>query len=450
MNVPLRLSDPISPPRADIARAAEHGGVPAPHAPRTIEETGLEEQFLLSLLVKSIYRSGLEWPSQMAASLCLPAHLVDHLLTLAADFRLIEPLGQAGARCEAEMRYGITGKGREWALEALEQSQWVGAAPVPLEQFAAQMKAQSITGEILTLERLEAVFRDLTLAPHLMGEIGPAVNSGASVLLYGPPGNGKSSIAEAVCKAYADQVWVPHAIEVDQQIITIYDPTVHRRADAAGQDRNGLRRRADHDPRYLRCRRPVVVTGGELDLSMLDLSYSPTSGIYEAPVQLKATGGVFVVDDLGRQRHTPQQLVNRLIVPLEQRADYLALQTGRKFELPFDTLVIFSTNLPPSQLADGAALRRLRYKILVDKPDPATYRKILHDTAGRSGMAVTEEIEHFILDELYPSQEGAEMHAFHPRFLVDQVRSICVFEGVEPRLSKAALRRAWKNLFPKD
>ena len=443
MNMMLELKSPVA------RSGAPKRTIAAPSSPDSIAETGLCESFLLSLLMKQIYRLGLEWPHQMTAALHLPLHITQHLISCALDFRLIEPLGQAEAQYRSEMRYGITGKGREWALEALERSQWAGPAPVPLDQYARQMKAQTLRGEVLSAAMLNRVFKNLTLAPQLMDEIGPAVNSGTSLLLYGPPGNGKSSIAEAVCEAYCDHIYVPHAIEVDQQIITVYDPTVHERVDETETGPASLRRPSDRDRRFVRCRRPVVVTGGELELAMLDLAYSSSSSVYEAPIQLKASGGVFVVDDLGRQRHTPQQLVNRLIVPLEKAADYLSLQTGRKFEIPFDTLVIFSTNLPPSELADGAALRRLRYKILVDKPEPDVFVQIFRQAADRADLHLDDDILRFILHEMYPSEPGAEMHAFHPRFLIDQVKSICIYEGVEPMFTKPYLRRAWRNLFPK-
>ena len=444
MNMMLELRNPVS------GGGAAERETPAPKAPSAVADTGLAESFLLELMMKQVYRMGLEWPSQMTAALCLPVQIVQHLIAVAEDFRLIEPMGRQSADYSSEMRYAITGKGRDWATEALERCQWTGPAPVPLEQYAAQMKAQTIRGEVLTPAMLGRAFAGLTLPASLMDEIGPAVNSGSSLLLYGPPGNGKSSIAEAVSAAYREGVWVPHALEVDQQIITLYDPTVHERAGEGETGPASLRRRSGADARYVHCRRPVVVTGGELDLSMLDLAYSPTSAIYEAPIQLKASGGIFVVDDLGRQRHTPQQLVNRLIVPLEKRADYLALETGRKFELPFDTLVIFSTNQAPSELADGAALRRLRYKILIDRPEPDVYVRIFRAAAEREGMPLGDDMLAFVLEELYPAQPGAETHAFHPRFLIDQVKSICTYEGVQPVFTETYLRRAWRNLFPRD
>ncbi len=416
----------------------------APALPQRIEDTGLDETFLVSLLIKNIYRLSLDLPSRMCAAIRLPVWIVERLLETARNKRLVEPLGQAGA----ELRFSLTEKGRAWALEAIEQSEWVGPAPVPLEHYAAQCARQSIRNEVLSRPKLEAAFADLLFPEEMLEQLGPAVNSGASMLLYGPPGNGKSSISEAVCAAFRGRVFVPFAITVDNQIITVFDPTVHELAaplDNRGAD--SLRRESGADARYVACVRPTVITGGELMLEHLDLAYSPVSRIYEAPMQLKASGGVFVIDDFGRQRQTPQELVNRMIVPLEKGIDYLSLQTGRKFEAPFDALTVFSTNIPPRKLVDDAALRRLRYKVLVDSPDEETFVMIWVLTARKFGLDIDEALMRFILDDLYAGQLGAHYQGFHPRFLIDQSLAICTYEGIRPRLDPAILRRAWKNLF---
>ncbi len=423
-------------------------GVPTPRAPGTVEETGLDLGFLVDLLVKTMYRQNHELVSTLAEAICLPKTLVETLIQDALDAKLVETKGQLGASFSSEMRYALTEKGKIWATEALAQSEWIGPCPVTLETFQAQAQRQSIRDRVLSEQMLTEVFDTLTLAPDLMEQLGPAVNSGASMLLYGPPGNGKSSIASAICAAYQDHVFLPHAVLVEKQIIALYDTAVHIRADADFSQQDGIRRNeSGFDRRFVRCERPQVETGGELTLDMLDLRYNPVSRVYEAPMQMKAAGGVLVIDDFGRQRQSPQELVNRLIIPLEKRIDYLSLITGRKFEVPFDALTIFSTNIPPKQLVDDAALRRLRYKILVDRPDQNTYLEIFLNAARAFDMEVTEEILGFVIFELYETTPGAELHAFHPRFLIEQTRAICTYKGVRPELRPEFLERAWKNLF---
>jgi MoxR-like ATPase len=434
----LRLENPVTPRRRIV---------PHPKPPESLADTGLDPEFLTDLLVKTVYRLNIERPSEMSRAVKLPVPLVEQLIQKAHDKKLLEMKGQLGANLVAEMRYALTSRGREWALEALAQSEWIGPVPVPVEQFVRQAKHQSIRTEILSRPMLEKQFADLTLADALMDQIGPAVNSGQSMLLYGPPGNGKSSLAEAICAAYEDHLFVPYAIEVDKQVISMYDPTVHRYIGESEADTQSLRHDIDFDARYVKCERPIVMTGGELTLDQLDLAYNPVSRVYEAPMQLKAAGGVLVIDDFGRQRQAPQDLINRLIIPLEKNVDFLSLQTGRKFEVPFDALMVFSTNINPRDLVDEAALRRLRYKILVDSPDMETYVEIFIRAGRRFGLEVTEDILSFVLFDLYENEPGAEFHAFHPRFLIEQTLAICAYEGVEPQLTPDYLRRAWRNLF---
>ncbi|MEM7507075.1 MAG: ATPase [Pseudomonadota bacterium] len=433
------------------SQANARRAIAPPRSPVTIEDTGLEEGFLVNLMVKTIYRQNHDKVSDIAKAICLPPALVEKLILAGREAKLIEAVGQLGASMSAEMRYTLTAKGKTWALEALAQSEWIGPCPVTLEQFHTQAAKQSIRNEVLTRPMLERVFAELTLAPHLMEELGPAVNSGASILLYGPPGNGKSSIATAVCDAFDDRVFLPHAIVIDKQVIALYDPTVHRRLDGEEMMDEGLRRGTNaYDTRFTVCKRPTVETGGELTLDMLELQYNPVSRVYEAPMQLKASGGILVIDDFGRQRQSPQDLINRMIIPLEKQVDYLALMTGRKFEVPFDSLIVFSTNIPPKQLVDEAALRRLRYKILVDKPDRDTYLKIFARTAQKFGMELTEDALTHVLFELYAKTDGAEFHAYHPRFLIDQTKSICTYECVDPQLRPEFLDKAWRNLFTSE
>jgi predicted ATPase with chaperone activity len=418
-----------------------------PKPPRSISDSGLEEGFLVDLMLKMLYRLGVERASDISRVMKVSVGIVDEIIQIAQDLKFIETLGQRNASLTAEMRYTLSVHGRRRAMEALAKSEYAGPAPVPLATFVAQAEAQSIRGEVLTRAMLQRVFSKLTLSQALLDRLGPAVNSGQSIMLYGPPGNGKSSIATAITMAYEDQVYLPYAFEVDNQIITLFDPTVHTRLDRDEYDNEGLRRGVGFDKRFVLCRRPAVVVGGELTLDSLNIAYNPTSRVYEAPMQLKAVGGVFVVDDFGRQRHTPQEMINRLIIPLEQKVDFLTLQTGRKFETPFDPLVIFSTNIPPAQLADEAALRRLRYKIEIGPPNQELYIRIFVSTAAQYGLTLDEDLLAHILFELYPNQPGAQMHAFHPRFLIEQAISICTFEGVKPALRKDFLDRAWVNLF---
>jgi len=321
---------------------------------------------------------------------------------------------------------------------------------VPLTDYAVQMKRQSVRDIRLTRDQLVGAMGHLILPPDLLDHLGPAVTSGRSILMYGPPGNGKSSISNGIRAALGDRIYVPRAIEYAGQVITVYDPIVHSQAEMAVDDPNSLRRTSNRfDNRYVFCERPTVITGGELTLDMLDLKYNPVARTYTAPLQLKASGGIFIVDDLGRQSEPPQKLVNRWIVPLEEAKDILALQSGEKFTVPFDTLVIFSTNFHPNEIFDGAALRRIFFKIKVDGPNQEMFLKIFAMVARKKKVPLDEKTLLHLLKVKYPTISN-NFANYQPTFLIDQMIAICEFEGIPYQMSPELVDRAWANMFVRD
>jgi hypothetical protein len=400
------------------------------------------------ILLKTMYRKNAGHVSELAQALCLPVPLVQELVDTARGQRLIEATGTISATSAKEMGYQLTDAGRARAVDALTQSEYFGAMPVPLASYQQQVEKQSVRNLQITRDRLTQSMGHLVLPDSLLDQLGPAVSAGRSVLMYGPPGNGKSSISNGIRDALGDHIYVPHAIEYAGQVITLYDPIVHTAVPGVQENPTALRRRRSHDRRYVLCTRPTVVTGGELSLSMLDLVFNPTARTYQAPLQLKSTGGVFIVDDLGRQAEPPQALINRWIVPLEEGKDILALQSGEKFEVPFDTLVIFSTNFHPNEIFDQAALRRIFFKIKVDGPDREDFMKIFAIVAQSRNIALNDAAIAHLLDQKYPTI-GNVYANYQPQFLLDQICAICDFEGLSPQMTPDLIDRAWSNLFVK-
>jgi len=330
---------------------------------RKLSDTGLTPVMMRDILLKTVFRKNVEKASEIAKAVALPIPLAQELIDNLRELGLMQATGTLHATSSSEMGFQLTDGGKARALDALSQSEYYGPMPVPLDDYKAQVKRQSIRDIKLTRDMLEASMGHLILPHGLIDQLGPAVGSGRSVLMYGPPGNGKSSIAEGIRAAMGDNIYVPHALAYAGQVITLFDPIVHTpiKLDEDGAPGHSPLRKASSrfDTRYLLCKRPTVMTGGELTLSMLDLNYNAVSRTYQASLQLKSTGGVFIVDDLGRQEEPPQALINRWIVPMENAYDILALQSGEKFEVPFDTLVVFSTNFHPNEIFDQAALRRI-------------------------------------------------------------------------------------------
>ncbi len=348
------------------------------------------------------------------------------------------------------MGYVLTDEGRRYTVDALEQLRYVGPAPVAIEEFNYRVNLQKLTNELVTFERIRKGLGDLTFDDSMIEQCGPGINSGRAMLLYGPPGNGKTSVAHAMGSVYNDVIYVPYAISVEGQIIRFFDPSIHvpiRRADDGHEDDISVSfvRSQELDMRWVPCRRPFVVTGGELTLDMLELRYDETGHFYEAPLHVKALGGTFVIDDFGRQLVSPTHLLNRWIVPLENRIDYMKLHTGKSFSIPFEELVIFSTNLEPEDLMDTAFLRRLPYKIEVGAPTLENYRRIFQKECARQGLPLSEEVFETIVYKLQREKE-LDLAGFQPRFIVDQVVATCRFMGQSPHFEARFIEYALNNL----
>lgn len=424
-------------------------GVTPPPPPVSLEDMRLPVVMMRDILLKTIFRKNVTTASDIAEAICLPRQVTQELIDMGREQRLLEATGTLNANNGNEMGYQLTDAGKARALDALSQSEYFGAMPVPLAVYREQVERQSIRNVQITRTQLTNAMGHLILPDDLLSSLGPAVSSGRSILMYGPPGNGKSSISNGIRDAMGDRIYVPRAIEYAGQVITVYDPIVHSSAEVEVDAPGALRRKRTFDTRYVRCERPTVITGGELSLSMLDLVYNPVARTYQAPLQLKATGGIFIVDDLGRQAEPPQALVNRWIVPLEEGKDILALQSGEKFEVPFDTLVVFSTNFHPNEIFDQAALRRIFYKIKIDGPSQENFLKIFALVARKKNVPLDEASLVHLLRRKYPTI-GNVYANYQPVFLIDQIKSICDFEGIPYQMNPALIDRAWSNMFVCD
>jgi hypothetical protein len=421
----------------------------APAAPRSIAETGIALPALLNLMIKAMYLANADTPSAIANVLKLPPRTVQLVIEQARERKLLDAVGAAGAHAMSELRYALTEKGRQWSQDALAQNQYVGAAPVSLAAYSERVQRQRITNERVDRAAVDTAFAGLVIPSDFIRRVGPAINSGRSILLYGPAGNGKTTIAERIGGVFGDVIYIPHCFEVEGQIIKVFDPGLHKAVPGDGASRGAALRREDFDQRWVACRRPFVVTGGELTLEMLDLSFNALGKFYEAPLHVKALGGTFVIDDFGRQIVSPEVLLNRWIVPLESRVDYLKLHTGKSFCIPFDELVIFSTNMAPSDLMDPAFLRRIPYKLEVGAPTAQEYRQIFHAISKALGLEAPDDIVDYVIAVLR-EQNDFPLAGYQPKFIIDQTRAACKFEGAPAKFSREFVSMALANLYTKD
>jgi predicted ATPase with chaperone activity len=434
---------------------------------RSLEETGLDLGFVSDLLIKILSTRGVLRVPEIVDACKLPyAGIIDKALERLRDEHLIEAKA-ATEPGDSTFRYAVSRSGRIRVMDLMERNQYVGPAPVTLEAYTKMVAAQSLAGQTITPETLRQVLGHLVLSDQLINELGPAINGGRSVFIYGNTGDGKTSIGLALGKLLTGAIWIPYAIHVQGQIIKVFDPLRHKpitkviesdlptmRKGLLGRltrktDEDGLALVAVpdmYDERWVPVRRPLMVAGGELTLNSLDLILDPTTKYYEAPQQMKANGGIFLLDDLGRQKSSARKILNRWTVPLEKRMDYLNLAIGYKFQVPFDALIVFATNLKPEDLADESFLRRLRYKVHVADPTWDEFREIFQREAAKRVVTYSDECMQYLIDEYY-LKPHREPRGVHGRDLMDLLIDLARFHNVTPRMSKEFIDRACQSYF---
>lgn len=419
-----------------------------PALPGSVAETGIGRRALLALLLKTLHNGGADNIPALAGQLRLSSSVVGSLVEEAIEQKLLKVTGSNGRTTMPVLTYSFTETGREAVGEALQRSRYVGPAPVSLQSYIDQVNRQRLRNERAKRDRIRKAFDNLVVTSEFVKRIGPAVNAGRSILLYGPPGNGKSSIAQCIGRVFTDVIYIPYAVEVEGQIVKVFDSSIHEEIAPPGivGALDMEIRREEFDRRWVACRRPVIVTGGEFTLEMLDLRYNAASNFYDAPLHLKALGGTFVIDDFGRQAARPTELLNRWIVPLEERVDYLRLQTGATFSVPFDELVIFSTNLKPDSLMDPAFLRRIPYKIELSPPSQERYREIFRLAAAERGLQFSDAVFAWLVEELEERRQ-LPLACYQPRFIVDQIVEACAFDESPPLITESSVAAALDNLY---
>ena len=412
------------------------GALLAPeYRPKTTSELGIRQTIVEDLALKTLYMNGTMSTRELGRNMRVSVNVADELVNRLRTSQLCQVMGMTANL----PTIALTDQGRKRGLELLGLSQYVGAAPVSLESYVTIVRKQSVRNMVVRKADVERAFGDLVIDPRVLGQIGTGLNSGASIFVHGPAGVGKTAIAETMSRVLAeDDVWIPHTVEVDGQMIIVYDPMIHKRVENPEYD--------NCDERWVRCQRPSVLVGGELTIDMLDLQYNASTKYYSGPIQMKANNGVLIMDDFGRQRVRPEDLLNRWVVPLDRRIDFLSMAGGRKIEIPFEMLVVFSTNLDPADLVDSAFLRRMQTKIRVDTATDDQFKQIFRRVALRRGLNVDESA---LTDLIVAIRKGLQqdLRACQPRDLINQVCWAAQYEDRRPILDRGSLLGAMEAYF---
>jgi predicted ATPase with chaperone activity len=411
-----------------------------PTEPQSYADTGIPTSIIESLTLKRLSVAGMSSGRQLANDVCLPFSLIEQTLSHLRTHQLIVHKGSTPLN---DYIYALTDQGRERADIAMKACAYIGPAPVPLMEYVLSVEAQTIRAESPKRYQLQQAFRDISINEILFESLGPAINSGAGLFLYGEPGNGKTTIAQRITQCFGHEIWVPHAIFEDGQIIKFFDAAYHQK----GQDESDKTMDAfESDKRWIKIRRPTVVVGGELTMDALEIRHDPRSNVSEASLQMKSNCGCLLVDDFGRQRIEPVELLNRWIVPLENRIDFLTLSTGKKIQVPFEQLIIFSTNLEPSDLVDDAFMRRIPYKIEISDPCAEEFHYLFQIYCKKFDCEYRPDVVNYLIQTHFVIP-GRRMRRCHPRDLLSQIRNFCLYNDLPVEIRREYFDRVVKSYF---
>ena len=411
--------------------------------PAKLSDTGLSETFIADLIAKHLLDRGTLALAELSSILALAGSIVEGVLSFMRSEALIEV--RPGKASAMGLAYTLTDRGRASALDAMMRSGYLGPAPVPLRHYALIARAQSIHNRSVTQESMRSAFKDVVLDDQVLDSLGPALNSGRAMFLYGPAGTGKTYISQRLSRLFRHPTLIPHAIAIDEAVVQVFDPLIHKQMHHA-PTRDDLKFDEGHDARFVVSERPVVITGGELTAEMLEVHFDPSTRLYEAPLQFKANNGMFIIDDMGRQKVSPAEVFNRWIVPMEEKRDYLTLGSGRHFTVPFDVILVFSTNIHPLDLADEAFLRRIGYKIEFGTLTAELYERIWRGACRTYEVDYEPDVLEYVLNELHTKRRVALL-ACHPRDLLGMALDHATYEQDSRELTVDHIRWAWDNYF---